>query len=213
MRRTAVVAGLGLAALVLTAPGCLGLGGGEPVAVREWDLLPEGPTPPTSARVEGLPRVQLPPFTVDPVLDRDALVWRRGEVEVGAYSGQRWARPPQEAAREVLAAALRRATDGALAVVTSPPATDPHYVLAGHLARCEEVDRGARWYGVVEVRVVLARPDGVELLHRTYRAEAPAHPRNPAGVVAALRRALNEVGLALGQDAAAALGVGGAAGK
>lgn len=196
---------LALALLALTAPGCVGLGG-EPVLVREWDLLPEGP--PAWAPGEGAPRLQLLPFSVSEVLDREALVWRKDEVQVGAYGDQRWARPPQEAAREVLAAALRRALGAGVAVVTSPPGADPDYVLAGHLARCEEVDRGDRWYGVVEVRVVLARPDGVELLRRTYAAEAPAHPRNPLGVVTALRRALNEVALAAAQDAAAALAAG-----
>lgn len=188
-----------LAALALpAATGCVGLGGGGPVEVREWDLLPEGPG--AWAPGERVPQLQVLPFTVSPVLDRDALVWRKDEVQVGAYANQRWARPPQEAAREVLAAALRDALGGGLAVATTPPVADPEYVLAGHLARCEEVDRGDRWYGVVEVRVVLARPDGVELLRRTYQAEAPAHERNPLGVVVALRRALNEVALALAQD-------------
>ncbi len=189
-------------ALLVALTGCLNLGGGEPAVVNEWDLLPERPAAWTPG--EGAPRLQALPFTVSAVLDRDALVWRRGEVQVGAYSNQRWARPPQEAAREVLAAALRRSLGG-LAVVTSPPVSDPDYVLAGHLARCEEVDRGERWYGVVEVRVVLGRPDGVELLRRTYQAEAPAHQRNALGVVEALRRAMNEVALALAQDAAEAL--------
>lgn len=188
-----------LAALALpTVAGCLGLGGGEPVEVREWDLLPEGPG--AWSPGERVPQLQVLPFTVSPVLDRDALVWRKDEVQVGAYSNQRWARPPQEAGREVLAAALRDALGGGLAVATTPPVADPEYVLAGHLARCEEVDRGDRWYGVVEVRVVLARPDGVELLRRTYQAEAPAQERNALGVVVALRRALNEVALALAQD-------------
>lgn len=192
-----------LALIALTTTGCLGLGGGDPVVVREWDLLPE--QPPAWTPGEGVPRLQVLPFSVSQVLDRDTLVWRKDEVQVGAYGDQRWARPPQEAAREVLSAALRRALGARLAVVTSPPGADPDYVLAGHLARCEEVDRGDRWYGMVEVRVVLARPDGVELLRRTYTAEAPAHPRNPQGVVTALRRAMNEVALALAQDAAEVL--------
>lgn len=192
--------------VALAAQGCLGLGGGEPVLVREWDLLPEGPA--AWAPGERAPQLQLVPFTVSDVLDRDTLVWRRGEVQVGAYANQRWARPPQEAAREVVAAALRRAVGGGLAVATSPPVSDPEYVLAGHLARCEEVDRGERWFGVVEVRVVLARADGVELLRRTYAAEAPAHQRNALGVVTALQRALNDVALAFAQDAAEALAVG-----
>ena len=197
MRLAAVVV------LVLCAPGCLGLGGGEPIEVREWDLLPEGPVAWTPG--EGAPQLQLLPFTVSEVLDRHTLVWRRDEVQVGAYANQRWARPPQEAAREVLAAALRAALGEGLAVATTPPVTDPDYLLAAHLARCEEVDRGDRWFGVVEVRVVLARPDGVELLRRTYQAEAPAYERNPLGVVLALRRALSDVARALAQDAAAAL--------
>jgi uncharacterized lipoprotein YmbA len=185
----------GLAALVA---GCAF--GGSPPQVREYDLLiraePRATTPPTAPALT----LQLPPFEADPALDRDGLVWRRGEVEVGAYSQHRWARPPQDAVRDLLARALRELPG--TTVATEPPLLDPDLVLVGHLARCEEVDRGERWWGVLELTVVLARRDGEELLRRTYAAEEPAPARNPPGVVVALRRAALRVADEVAEDVA-----------
>lgn len=191
--------------LAVATPACITLGPGEPDELREWDLLPA-----PVAAVEpapGAPSLQVLAFGVSEVLDRDVLVWRRGEVEVGAYARQRWARPPQEAARAVLVAALRDALGPAAVIVADPPLPAPDYVLRGHLARFEEVDRGEVWCGVVEVHAALARRDGVELLRRVYRVERTAPERNPRGVVTALRAAALEVGAALAEDVTAALGL------
>lgn len=171
--------------LALLVAGCAL--GGAPPEVREYDLLVRGEPPPEAPATAPALTLQLPPFDADPALDRDGLVWRRGEVEVGAYSRHRWTRPPQDAVRDLLAQALREVSG--TVVATEPPLPEPDLVLVGHLSRCEEVDRGERWWGVLELTVVLARCDGEELLRRTYVAEEPAPARNPPGVVTALRRA------------------------
>lgn len=190
---------IGLAALVA---GCAF--GGSPPEIREYDLLVRGEPPAVVPMAAPALTLQLPPFEADPALERDGLVWRRGEVEVGAYSQHRWARPPQDAVRDLLAQALRDLPG--TTVATEPPLPDPDLVLVGHLARCEEVDRGERWWGVLELTVVLARPDGVELLRRTYVAEEPALARNPPGVVAALRRAALRVAEEVTSDVRAVVG-------
>lgn len=189
---------------------CLGLAGllagcsltGAPPEVREYDLLVRAGAPaatPADADADAPAlALQVDTFDADPVLDRDGLVWRRGEVEVGAYSLHRWARRPQDAVRDQLASALREVPG--LTVASDPPLADPDLVLLGHLARCEEVDRGDHWFGVLELRVVLVRRDGVELLRRTYSVEEPARARNPPGVVDALHRAATRVARELVRD-------------
>lgn len=191
--------------LALVAGGCAF--GGDPPDVHEYDLLARGEPIVATPQALAAPPValQIVAFEADPVLDRDGLVWRRGEVEVGAYALHRWARRPQDGLRDVLAEALRDALPGAT-VASDPPLAEPELLLHGHLARCEEVEQGERWAGALELRVALVDRDGVELLRRTYAVEEPATMRNPPGVVAALRRAALRVARLLADDVARALG-------
>lgn len=184
-------------ALALLLAGCSVLPAGEPVQVHEYDLAAGAPaTGPT--RGDG-PALQLEPFGVDPALDRDGLLWRRGEVEVGSYALHRWARRPQDGLREVVAAALQAARPEAR-VATEPPLDAPAWTLTAHVARCEELDEGARWSGAVELRVVLIARDGGEALRRTYVALEPAAARNAPGVVEALRRASARIAAQVAAD-------------
>lgn len=192
-----------LVPLALLPAGCSLVGAGAPVEVREYDLLP-APAPDEAREADVVPvTLQLPRFDVDPALDRDGLVWRRGAVEVGAYALHRWARPPQEAVRDGLARAL--AALPGVVVAAEPALPAPTHVLRAHLARCEEQDEGERWLGVLEVRVALARQGGPELLRRAYAERVPAAERNPAAVVAALRIGLERVAARLATDVASAL--------
>jgi len=187
-----------LLALALAGPGCFSLGG-SPGEVHEYDLRPvSAETHAAVAPVATPTTLEVEAFSVDEALDREGIFWRRG-VETGAYATHRWARPPQEAVRDVLAAALR----GALApvvVAMEPKLADPDLVLRAHLSRCEEVDREDHWLGVVELRVILLRRDGVELLRRTYLEEERAQARNPLGVVEALDRALGRLARDVARD-------------
>jgi len=196
--------GLALLLAAAAAAGCVRIGSATTRELRTYDLLPE-PAPGPPAPAAGPEVLEVRPFTVDPALDRDELVWRRGAVESGAYEGHRWARPPAEAARAIFADAFARA--GVCAVVAAEPAPrEPDFVLRAHLARCDEVDAGAAWRGQVEVRVSLARRQGgEELLRKTYAATEPAARRNPGEVVAALGRALRRVAAEAARDAGAAL--------
>ncbi len=180
--------------------GCINIGGGgAAVDRRSYDLLPPLPAG-RPAVADGPETVLVEPFSVDPGLDREELVWRRGATESGAYENYRWVRPPEEGVRTVLADALARA--GAAAVVaTDPSPAKADYHLRGHLARCDEADLGASWSGVLEVHLALTRAkDGEEVLRRTYARQVPAAARNPTAVVEALRRALDEVAAALVED-------------
>jgi ABC-type uncharacterized transport system auxiliary subunit len=178
-----------LVPLAALAAGCISVGGGEkPVDRRAWDLLPEADPAPAPV-AEGPESLWVEPFTVDRALDREEVVWRRDAIETGAWEHHRWARPPQEALRALVAEAILRR--GACAIVATEPrplAADFH--LRGHLARCDEEDAGDRWTGVLDLRVVLVRKsDGAEVLRRTYARVEPAAARNPRGVVDAIRAA------------------------
>ena len=59
---------------------------------------------------------------------------------------------------------------------------------------------------VLELRVILVRRDGVELLRRTYVDEEGVRERNPLGVVAALDRALERIARKLASDIAVSVG-------
>jgi ABC-type uncharacterized transport system auxiliary subunit len=201
----AALASLLLAPALLAAAGCLRFGGTEPpLEVRSFDLQPPLPAavPPEA---EGEEVLWVEPFDADPALDREEMVWRRAGEESGAYERYRWARPPAEAVREVLADALARS--GIFAVVaTDPRALRADYLLRGHLARFEEVDGEKGWEGAVEVRVVLLRAaDGEEVLRRTYARSEAAPARNPAGVVRALHAGLDAVAATLDEDVRRAL--------
>lgn len=187
-------------ALVLLVPACIHIGGtGAPPDRRSYDLL--SPLPPDRPAIaDGPETVFVETFSVDPGLDREELVWRRGAAETGAYENYRWARPPEEGVRTVLADALRRA-GAAAAVVTDPSSGKADYRLRGHLSRCDEVDLGAAWSGVLEVHLVLVRSrDGEEVLRRTYARQVPAAARNPTAVVEAIRKALDQAAAALVDD-------------
>ena len=200
------LAPLAAALAALAAPACIHVGTGEtPVERRAFDLrppLPEG----VPVEAEGPETLWVEPFSADPAVDRDEIVWRRGPVESGAYASYRWARPPAEAVRDVLADHLARS--GAFAVVaTEPRPPAPDFALRGHLVRCEESDAGEAWSGVVEVRIALFRSrDGSEVLRRTYARSERAARRNPEGVAEAVRKALEEIGVSLAEDVRAALG-------
>jgi uncharacterized lipoprotein YmbA len=197
------------AALALGASGCLSFGA-DPFEVRRYDLRPDPAPPPRAADASkaapgaplrtgspatteealGAEMVQVEEPTVDAALDREELVWRRGVVESGAYASHLWARPPAQAVREALAAALV-ARGACAAAVTEPPLASPDYRLFVHLARCEEVSKGEVYSGALEVRVALRRAtDGTEILRRTVAVEVAATVRNPMGVAEALSRAL-----------------------
>ena len=192
-------------ALALTLPGCFALGRGAPTEVREYHLVPATAAAPRSlAPVTTRATLEVEAFGVSEALAGEGLAWRRGDVEVGAYADHRWARPPQQAVREVVAAELARALPS-LAVSTEPRAESPELVLRAYVSHCEEVDRGERWFGAIELRVALVGRDGRELLRRTYAGEEPARARNPLGVVAALRVVALRLGDEVARDVAAAL--------
>lgn len=188
--------------------GCLSVGGrGDAVDERTYDLCAAAPAP--AAVVEAshdAPGVQVERFQASSLLQREGLVWRRGEVEVGAYRRFRWARPPQDALREGVAAALR-AEGGEGPVATEPPLPEPAWRLRGYLARCEELDEfegdGQRWSGLLELHLALVRSeDGREVWRQTYRVVEPAPSRNPDGVAQALHRACEQVTAAAAVDLA-----------
>ena len=186
--------------IAVLGAGCIHVGGsGEPPDRRFYDLLP----PVSDGRqipAEGPETILVEAFTVDPGLDREELVWRRENSECGAYENYRWVRPPEEAVRSVLADALRRA--GIVgSVVAEPAAMHPDFRLRGHLSRCDEVDDGKAWAGVIEVHLALARADdGEEILRRTYARRVAAATRNPTGVVEAIRKGLDEIAAELVKD-------------
>ncbi len=199
------VAGLLALAAVASAAGCIHLGGSEPpLEKRAFDIQPSlpGPVPPDA---DGAEVLWVEPFGVDPALDRQEMVWRRGAVESGAWERFLWARPPADAVRAVVADALVRS--GACAVVaTEPRALRPDYSLKGRLERFEEVDGATAWSGALEVRVVLVRvSDGEEILRRTYARTEAASARNPPAVVEALRAGLAAAASELARDVKEAL--------
>jgi ABC-type uncharacterized transport system auxiliary subunit len=201
--------GAALASLLLAAgaAGCItvGGGGGPPAEQRSFDLQPPLPSA-TPAEGDGPEVLWIEPFTADPALDRDEIVWRRGSVESGAYERYRWVRPPAIAARALLADALARGGVCAVAA-TEPRVAKPDYALRAHLVRFEEVEASGGWAGAVEVRVALFRAsDGAEVLRRAYARTEPAPQRNPAGVVEALRKGLDGISEALVADVRKALG-------
>lgn len=196
-------------AATLVLSGCISFSAGaanQLPDLHEYDLA----APREAERPAGRPgarpgrALQVARFGVSEVIDRQELVWRKDELAVGAYSMHRWARPPEEAARHVLAAAVAAARPG-LTVATELEAGDPGWVLEGHLVRCEEVDRGDRWFAVLELHLVLEDARGQELLRRAWAVEEDVHPRNPPGVVAALRRALLRVAEEAGDELARAI--------
>ncbi len=199
MRGRRAAATIALVVAVL-ATGCLSLGAGDPVENREYDLIDASVGSRSVAPIRSSATFQVEPFSVDGVLDRDSIVWRRG-VEVGAYGHHRWARAPQQAARELVAAAIQRRLAWVV-VVTDPPIADPELVLRAELTRCEEVDRGEEWFGVAELNVLVARRDGLELLRARHTGEERALARNPAGVVEALRRVLDRLADEVAADVA-----------
>lgn len=191
------VPGAAQAAVLLLAAGAAGCitvggGGGPPPEQRSFDLQPPLP-PATPPEAEGPEVIWVEPFTCDPALDREELVWRRGTAESGAYERYRWVRPPSEMVRAILADALARGSACA-AVATDPRVAKPDYALRAHLVRFEEVETGGGWGGAVEVRVALFRSsDGAEVLRRAYARTERAAQRNPAGVVEALRKGLEGI--------------------
>ena len=187
--------------LALAAAGCISVGGGDhPVDRRSYDLLAPLPPPGGPPAADGPEVILVEPFSVDPGLDREEIVWRRGVAESGAYENFRWMRPPEVGVRSILAEALRRS--GAVAsVITDPDTAASEYRLRGHLSRCDEVDGGTAWAGVVEVRIALVRTkDGEEVLRRTYARQIPAAQKNPTAVVEALRKGLDEIAAVLVTD-------------
>ncbi len=193
--------------LLLLTTGCTLVGTGAPVVQQEYDLVGDAVVTPVGSATAvdgGTPCLQVEPFGAAPLLDPDGLVWRRGPVEVGSYSDHRWARRPQDGAREALAGALATGQRGVV-VATDPPCQAPRWVLTAHLARCEEVCRAERWLGVLELWVSLARGDGAPLLRGTYAAEEPATARNPPGVIEALQRAAARVAREAARDVGAVL--------
>lgn len=193
-----------LGAAILLA-GCISVGSsGPPAERRAYDLLPD-PAPGEPAPADGPEVLWVEPFTADPALDREEIVWRRGAVESGAWENHRWVRPPAEAVRSLLADAIAR-SGACAAVATEPRPLGADYHLRGHLARCDEADAGDEWTGVLEVRVCVVRVrDGAEVLRRTYARVERAPQRNPLGVVRALRAAADGAGRALAGDLARVL--------
>ncbi len=190
--------------LLAAAGGCISVGGTDASAPpRVFDLRPPLAGEPVPAA--GPETLALESFTCDPALDREEMVWERGDVEAGAYSSWRWARPPAEALRDLCADALRRA--GVCAVVAADPApASPDFVLRAHLARLAERDGGESWSGVVELRVVVvSTADGAEILRRSYSEREPCPERNPRGTAVALAVASARLTARLSADVGAAL--------
>lgn len=187
-------------ALLLAPTGCFSLGEDEPPAPeRAYDA---SPALRRGERAE--PRragaLQVEPFTADAPLAQLEIAWRRGDVEAGAYRDHRWVRPPASAARDAVAEALRDA--GVCEVVATEPALveAPDWVVEGHLSRFGEVDRGARWLGVVELTLVLRDREGRERWRQTYARTRVTEQRNPLGVAVAVSEALREVAERVAQD-------------
>lgn len=203
-------AGPAFAVLALALAGCTLPREGRPLETRAYDLLPpdpgapDPPAPdPASSRLAPA-TLAVEAFTSSEALEREGIVWRRGPVETGSYASYRWARPPRQAVRDVVAAALARSL-GPIVVATEPAPVSPDLVLRGHLARCEEVDREGRWSGKVELRLALVRRDGREVLRRVYEGEEEAAARNPEAVALALRHVVQELGESAARDVAEAL--------
>ncbi|MHC4820903.1 MAG: ABC-type transport auxiliary lipoprotein family protein [Planctomycetota bacterium] len=173
---------------VFLLSGCVTIGGEEPVEERIYDIVLSVPTG-EGIEAEGPESLQVAPFSVDPALDRDEMVWRQGEVESGAWGHHRWARPPAVMARSAVTATLRGAA--VCAVVASEPETESaDYVLRAHLERFEEMDREDGWYGLVTLTLTMDARDGREVLRRTVSVEERAEKRHPKAVAVALRASL-----------------------
>ncbi len=177
-----------LAAVLL--PACFSLGSSEAPEARLYQVRLESgawsrPPLPCSLAVR--------PFAAAGVLDREGILYRKDDVEVGYWVDRRWAESVaamvHDAVQKDLAAA---GVFRSVLLVEDVGLAD--YVLGGYVHRFDEEDRADAWYGVVEITFEVIRTrDGERVFHRRFREEERARERTVAEVVRALARALRRV--------------------
>jgi len=206
MKAVASTCGIFLsAALLLSA--CAGLG--KPAPAIDYYTL-EYPPPVAAGDREKFPvAVQIRRFQVSPVYNTDRIVYRNQDFARNEYFYQRWRANPGD----LLAFALERDLQHAAifeAVFGWGAYCPCAYEIAGSVDEFLEEDHSSYWEAVLAVNITLMKtgvPDATRgiVFQKNYRARERCPEMNPAGLAAAMSRAMAEVSKQVIDDVAAAL--------
>jgi len=186
-RAGALVAGAALATLL--AAGATGCG---PVPRVRYYSLETAASSVAAADTSG-PSVRVERLEVAEPYDGRRIVYKPSRNEVAFWEFHQWAAPPARMITDRVAGRLRRS--GLFGWVDSFPYSwgRVDFVLRGAVLAFEEVDREDGWYARVELFLELSEPGGdAPLWSSRVGAERKASGRQPAAVVDALSRALDE---------------------
>jgi ABC-type uncharacterized transport system auxiliary subunit len=129
------------------------------------------------------------------LLEDDRIVYGMNAVEMGVYSGHRWAEPPAEMIETMLLERLR-ATAQYRSVQRLAGAARGDYVLRGRLISLKELDLPSGIVGRFAIELDLFQPKtGAVVWTQSYDHDEPVEKKTVTGVVGALQRNV-EAGLA-----------------
>jgi ABC-type uncharacterized transport system auxiliary subunit len=170
-----------------------------PPEVHDYRLAYEPPP----AETEPLPAVlRINPFRIAEVYDRDTIVYRDGNYEIGQYFYHRWTANPARMVTDLLTRDF--SSSGIYSAVTrTPSALSGDYELGGEIEELEErIVDGCIAH--LRLRTILTRTKPVSsepvLLQRTYAADEPCNGQGAQSFVAAMSKALASVSAELQRD-------------
>lgn len=204
MRRSAALRGLWPAMIGLCVAGCFGASR-VPPPIRQFRLTYEA-TAPQGAPLPYVLRVA--PMEVSAAYDRDPIVYRESDYNIGSYFYFRWASNPGSMVADLLARDL--ASSGLYRdVQTAVSVVPPDYQIKGTVEEIEEVVSLASCSAHLTLRITLSATRGPReervRLAKLYTADDPCRCDDPESIAASMSRAMAQISAAVQADIYAAI--------
>jgi cholesterol transport system auxiliary component len=174
--------GIVVAGMLAALAGC---GASRPVRFYTLEKPPAG----TPATVNPFPvALMVGRLSAPHLLRDDRIVYGMNEVEMGVYSGHRWAEPPPEMLESMLIEQLR-ATGQYRSVQRLSSAARGDYIVGGRLISLNELDTPSGIVARFAIELELFQPKtGTVVWTQSYQRDEPVARKTVNDVVEALQR-------------------------
>jgi ABC-type uncharacterized transport system auxiliary subunit len=158
-----------------------------------------------SAREQVSYIIKVEPFKVSPVYNTTHIIYQEKPFKKDSYTYHKWSVNPADIVTYLTGRDLKNS--GLFKGVLLPGERNREFTfrLGGMLDEFYELDEDSGWSGVLSLSITLI-PEGkakkarMDIFQKTYREIEKCEKKNPAGLAAALSRAMEKISRQIGED-------------